>query len=287
MFGKEKVKNITVSPNDGYIMWNVDIGNIARDAVLDVQTGCAALYIVNGSLKSYNTSGRWLINGKDEIKIGGKLQLIGVNSDRIYTILCGAGGIPFRDYELNTETTAGANGECKIRLIQPWTLYTLLGKPDVTSDDLDAFVRGKLSELLSASLADEFSKYDYNTVNARLTAISEGLKNKVFESLSACGLMAEDFSLNAIYFSEEYKLKRAENFERSNRKKEEKAEQRERERAQRAEIDAIRSLAGVDLKDRTADAKSGGAELVRYCARCGAKTEKDALYCPSCGVKLS
>ena len=93
MFGnKDKVKEVTISTNDDYVIWNVDVTNVARDTTLYVEQGSFGVYIVNGVLRSTNTPGRWVINSKEDEKKGNRIQLIGVNSNKTYDIFCGIGG---------------------------------------------------------------------------------------------------------------------------------------------------------------------------------------------------
>ena len=93
----------------------VNLDNIVRDTLLTVGEGCSALYLVNGSLQSINTSGTWRINTKEEEKSKAQLRLIGVNSDKLYEIMFGVGGIHYKDWELNIETDVGAHGTFRFR----------------------------------------------------------------------------------------------------------------------------------------------------------------------------
>lgn len=298
MFGKhDKVKEVTISTNDEYVIWNVDVSDVARDATLHVEQGALGIYIVNGATRSVNNAGRWVINSKADEKLGNRIQLVGANADRTYEILCGIGGVPFKDMEINAETVVGAHGECKISVLQPWILCNVLGKTTVKLDDIDTYIRAKLSELMTSSLADVLQKYDYSSINTRLSDISAEMKDKLFDEFEKIGIGIETFSLNGIHFAEDYRQKRTEYFDNVNRKKEEKEARRERERAQRAEIDAINSLVG-GIQTPSAQANANTAQdlnsnapgvnvPVKYCSRCGMKLSADSVFCSGCGKKLS
>ena len=297
MFGKEKVRHITISTSDKYVMWNIDLSSAVRDTTLEVAPGCLGIYIVNGGLKSVNTPGRWLVKTKEEEKFGYSLQLIGVNADKTYDIPCGVGGIPYKDSELNLETAVGINGHLRIRINQPWALYTSLGKTDISVDDVDEYTRGKTCEIMTTRLAEVLQKYDYQTVNTQLSQISATLTKILTDAFSNCGVGVEDFSVKQIFFNEEYKAKRSEYFDAQNRRKEEKLDRREKERAQRAEIDALSTLIGSmpapsndnkPAQNYTADAGNVNVnQPVQYCPRCGAKLSSQVQFCPGCGKKLS
>lgn len=295
MFGKQdKIKEVTISTNDDYVIWNVDVSNVARDATLYVEQGALGIYIVNGATRSINNAGRWVINAKADEKAGNRIQLVGANADRAYDIFCGIGGVPFKDFEINVETVVGAHGECKISILQPWVLCTVLGKNTIKLEDIDDYIRAKLSELMTSSLADVLGKYDYTSINSKISEISAEMKDKLFDEFQKCGIGIENFALKGIHFNDEYKQKRVDFFDNANRKKEEKEQRRERERAQRAEIDAINSLVG-----NIPQAPGGGNTVqnlsnnapgvnvpVKYCTKCGMKCTADAIFCAGCGKKF-
>lgn len=289
IFGKEKVKSITVTANDQYVVWDIDVSNVARDAILDVSQGCIAIYVVNGVLKSNNPAGRWVINGKEEQKYNSKLQLIGVNADRTFDVLCGVGGVPFKDYEINAETNVGAHGECKIRIYNPWTLCGALGKTNIRVEDIDEYISTKMSEILTTSLAAVLQKYDYSSINTQLSAISAEMKGQVSVAFEAIGIGIESFSIKGIHFPDEYKAKREKFFDAENERRAAKEARREKERADRAEAEVIGTIMASRAKAPQNEAKSKDVAAnvpVQYCPKCGMKISIDALFCPGCGKKL-
>lgn len=288
LFGKkDKVNSVTVSPNEDYVIWNVDVSNVARDTVLNVSQGCVAIYIVNGGLKSTNPAGRWVINSKEEEKSKCKIQLLGVNADKTYDILCGVGGVPYKDDEINAETTVGAHGECKIRVLMPWTLCSVLGKNDVKTEDIDEYIRTKTAELMTTSLAEVLQKYDYTSINTKLTAISDEMKKKISKEFGDFGLSVESFSVKGIHFPDEFKQKREDFFDKANKRKDEKEARREKERAQRAEADVISTIISSSRAGKDSVAPASDVNVpVQYCPKCGMKISKGAVFCPGCGKKL-
>ena len=294
MFGKDKIKEVTISTNDEYVIWNVDVTNVARDATLYVEQGALGIYIVNGSTRSINPAGRWVINAKADEKLGNRIQLVGANADKTYEIFCGIGGVPFKDFEINAETVVGAHGECKISILQPWVLCTVLGKNTIKLEHIDDYIRSKLSELMTSSLAEVLGKYDYSSINSKISEISEEMKNKLFDEFEKCGIGIETFALKGIHFNDEYKQKRSDYFDNINRKKEEKEQRRERERAQRAEIDAINSLVGnipaptsqVGGTAQNLNNNTGVNVPIKYCSKCGMKSSNEAVFCCGCGKKF-
>ncbi len=300
---KEKIKNIVVSPNKEFVIWSVNLDDIVRNTVLDVDVGCVALYIVNGMLKSINTPGRWMIKSKEEDKAGSMLQLICVNTDKTFDIFCGVGNIPFKDFDLNIETVVGAHGECKIRISQPWTLYTSIGHANITVDEIDEYVKLKLSEMMTVRLAEVLQHYDYDNIMTQQTAISADLEKRFSQRLNDIGIEVVSFALAGIKFTDEYQNYRKSYFEGQNQKKADKEERRIKEREQRAEIDNLKSLIsateGINVPPvppagavppANAGAKSDGFrdinQPIKYCPRCGMKMSADAAFCPGCGKKL-
>lgn len=297
---KEKIKDILVAPNSDYVVWAEDLSNIVRDTTLMVSSGCVALYIVNGVLKSINIPGRSLIKSKAEEKDNSKLDLICVNVDKVFEINCGVSGIPFKDSELNYETAVGGRGECKIRITQPWPLYAAFGRVPLTVADIAENVKLKLNEIMTSRLAEVLQHYDYNSVMTQQSTIATDLEKRFMQSLGDIGLEVVSFALAGIVFSDEYQEKRKEFFEMENQRKAEKQQRREKEREQRAEIDNIIAIANAtkDLNPAQATpvipqaptmynaAATGVNQGVKYCSSCGTKMDQSAAFCSGCGKKF-
>ena len=296
---KDKIKSLSVAPSAEYVIWSEDLDNIVRDTTLNVSAGCVALYLVNGVLKSINTPGRWVIKSKTEEKEKSTLQLICVNTDKTFEVCCGVGNIPFKDYELNYETVVGAHGECKIRISQPWPLYTTFGHTPITADEIDAYVKLKLGEIMTTRLAEVLQHYDYNNVMTQQSVIADDLTKKFAQSLNEIGVEVVNFALAGIMFNDEYQEARKNFFDKQNQRKAEKEERRNKEREQRAEIDNIIAITNA-TKDLNTQAPAQPAAptfappainvnpnaAVSYCPRCGTKMTQPSIYCPGCGKKL-
>jgi membrane protease subunit (stomatin/prohibitin family) len=290
-----KVKSVTIKVNNDYVIWNENIEDIVRDATLIVEPGCVGIYIVDGMLKSVNPAGKWLLKSKEEDKKKASLQLIGVNTEKTFDIRCGTGGVPYKDYEINVETTVGAHGVCKIKISQPWALYTAMGRPNVTVDEIDQYMKMKLGEIMTSVLSEVLQNYDYNTILSQQSEIADKLAKKCEPKLSDIGIQADSFTLAGIKFSEEYQGQRKAFFEAQNRKKEEKQARREKEREQQAEIDNLIAIANatqnLNLDNSAPQAPVAPAQNdinqpVKYCTRCGMKVASNVVFCPGCGQKF-
>lgn len=291
-FGGNKVKSITISPSDKYVIWEEKLEDLAKDCDLIVSPGCVGLYIVNGALKSLNTPGKWIINTKDEVKDKSNLTLIAVNSDKLFDVFCGVGNIPYHDLDLEIDGTVGAHGECKLRISHAWALFTSLGRTPITAAEIDEFAKAKLVEIMSSQIAAAVSKYSYDDVKAKQSEISAELEKQIGKAIINIGLEVETFSLRGITFSQEYMDKRQAYFENEKKKKEEKRERRENERAQRAELENVISIVNA-TKNLAPQAPAAAPEAparpnhtVRYCPKCGAQLPADAKFCSVCGEKL-
>jgi len=303
MFGKaKKLKTVEININNEFVMWEVDLSNIDVNANLYVSAGCLALYIVNGTLRSMNTPGRWIINEKKDANA--PKRLIGVNSDKTFDIFCGTGDIPYKDYETNIETTVGIRGEAKVRILQPWMVFTTLGKSTLTSDELDEYIRTKLAEIMANNLSAVIQKYDYQSVNTQLNAMSETILDIFAEQCNKIGLQCSSFSVNTVFFNDEFKQARKDYFDSQNKRKEAKLDRREEEKRIRfesemnkeaAEAAAIinRSLPKPEPKPQPAPQQpsqpQGGYQPhqdFKWCQRCGAKVSVNTRFCPNCGLEF-
>ena len=289
-----KVKNVTIKVNDKYVIWNEDLTDIVRDCTLIVEPGCVGIYIVDGMMKNVNPAGKWLLKSKEEDKNNSALQLIGVNTDKAFEIRCGAGNIPFKDYEINAETTVGAHGVCKIKIAQPWTLYTTMGKANVTAEEIDQYMKMKMGEIMTSTLAEVLQNYDYNTISTQQSEIADKLAKKCAIKLNDIGVQAEDFTLAGIKFTEEYQAKRKDYFDEQNRKKAEKAARREKEREAQAEhdrlMDIVNSTAAMNINSNTPQAPAAPQNnfnnAIRFCPSCGREKASNAQFCSHCGYKF-
>ena len=153
LFGNKQEKSVAVNVNDKYVMWEIDISNIAYNAEVTIEAGCRAIYLVNGKKEAILMPGRRRINAKEDKRDKNTLRLIGVCAEKNFVVRIGVGGVPYKDWEMNIETTVGTHGDCSVCIQDPYELYKRIGKADVTQEDVDEFIRAKISELLKTELA--------------------------------------------------------------------------------------------------------------------------------------
>jgi hypothetical protein len=297
----EKVSEIIVQPNKDYVIWPADLTNIVKETTLIVESGCVAMYFVNGMLRSQNPPGRWVINAKDDYRSNSRLQLICANTDMTFTIYCGVGGVPFKDFDLNIETMVGAHGECKIRINKPWQLYATMGRAQVSAEEIDEYIKLKLNELMTTKLAEILQHYDYNNIMTQQSAIADALKKNFAQSLGEIGVDVSSFAMAGIMFSDDYRAKRQEAIDKAEQLKQDKIDRRNREREQRQELDSLIAIANAT---RDLNPSAGATpqtppvnptqpvivdmtnQPVKYCPRCGTKMAQSSAFCPGCGKKL-
>lgn len=275
----DKVKNVAINVNDKYVMWEVDISNVAYDAELVVEAGCRGIYLVNGKKDVIFMPGRRRINAKEDKKDGNAYRLIGVCADKNFVVRIGIGGVPYKDWEMNIETTVGGHGDCTVCIQDPYELYTRMGKANITQEDIDDFIRAKISELLKTELALVLQNCDYFTITTQQSFIASQLINKFKTELMQMGVDCENFSLKEIFFPEQYMQERRAKEDQKEERKREREEQRRREQEQQAEIDAFNSM-NFNMVNNSSAGKAS------YCPGCGTKVPSDAGFCPGCGKKL-
>ena len=285
-FNNDKIKEVTISPNNKYVIWSEDLENVARDAKLTVSAGCVGLYIVNGVLKSVNTPGRWVINSRDEKS--SNLQLIGVNSDKVFEIFCGVGNIPWHDYVIKIDGKLGAHGDCKLRIASPWALYTTFGHAPITAEEIDEYAKGKLVEIMSSNMAAAIEKYDYESIKSAQSTISAELEKQIGKSLFDIGLEVVNFAIRGITFDQDYLDRRQAHFDEKKRLEAEEDARRIRIREQRAEAEMINAL-NAHANDAPPTAPAAPAapnHTVQFCPMCGTKLPAGVKFCSNCGKKL-
>lgn len=281
--GNKQEKSVSINVNDKYVMWEVDISNVAYDAEVMIEEGCRGIYLVNGHVSGgLLMPGRKRINAKEDRRDKNAYRLIGVCAEKNFVVKIGIGGVPYKDWEMDIETTVGGHGDCTISIQQPYDLYTKMGKANVTQDDVDDFIRAKISELLKTELALVLQNCDYFTITTQQSFIASQLVQKFKMELAQVGVTCENFSLKEIFFPEEYsKARKAKEAEKEQKEKEDEA-RRQREREQRAEIDAFNSLNLSNM----GSSNSSNSNKTGFCPACGKKLPADAAFCPDCGKRL-
>ena len=91
----------------------------------------------------------------------------------MFEICCGVGGVPFNDRELEKDTVVGTNADMKLRIKDPWKLYTMMGNRDIAESEINDFLRAKLAEILKTELAKQLQFNTYFTLTAQTGKMSE------------------------------------------------------------------------------------------------------------------
>ena len=277
------VEEIVVKPDEEKFMWGIDTSLLAYDAMLIVEMGCQALYLVNGRLARTFDAGRYVINPKKERRENNSISLVGVNRGKSFTLVWGVGEIPFRDRDSKVETEIGMNGEYTIQLLQPANLYTSLGKADVTPEEVAAKTRAKLSETLKTQLSKQLGGYTYLTIQSAQGQISEMIREEFSKQLFELGFSLQSFALKEIFFPDEFKQARAES---KGDEYDERLRRRDEERRQRVaamqEMEAMKEF--VSAVNTSGAPGSAPAQI--KCPSCGTLSNPGTLFCPKCGKRL-
>ena len=95
-FGKPE--EIVVEPNSEYLIWEIPVQGIkAKKVVLRVESGCEAIFYVDGHPYSYGPNKYDDLAWRRELKAGSKVSLVGVNRSKVFKSTFGVGHIPFHD----------------------------------------------------------------------------------------------------------------------------------------------------------------------------------------------
>ena len=295
-FGGNKVKSITISPSDKYVIWEEKLEDLAKDCTLIVNPGCEGLYIVNGALRSNNPPGRWLINSREDVRENSQIKLIGVNSDKVFDVFCGVGNLPWHDYFLQIDAKVGAFGDCKIQISDPWLLFTTIGHTPITATEIDEFAKSKLIEIMGSHIAKAVEKYDYQGINSKKSEISDVLAREVATTLFNYGIKVVSFSIRGINFDEEYLKKREKHFDDEHEANAAEEERRRKEREMRSEAEFITSImnAGSSVAPQapspspiTPIANQSPNHTTQFCPQCGTQLPATAKFCSNCGRDLN
>ncbi len=289
MFFKNKdkgVKELTVSPNPDYCIWVIPSDDLAYDAIANVDPGCQLLYVVNGQLRDKVRSRRVVINPKRERSENNHITLVGVNFDKIFEILCGVGRIPYKDYEIGAETVVGVSADMKVRIMDGWKLFSMLGNKNITADEINDLIRSKCAEILSAELSKKLQNCTYHTLTKEKNTMSKTLEESIAKVLDSLGVYLVDgtFALGEFFFQPDYvKLREDYGAHQTENMMEEDRLRLER-RKNRMEMQMIESIARTNSQNAQADRSSQGNAVC--CPECGIMVSPDVKFCPNCGKKI-
>lgn len=281
---KEKpITEITVSTHPEYCVWKIATENLAFDAVVNVGPGCQAVLIKNGRLAGSST-GRFVINPKSERKENNKIELLGVNLENTFEVLCGVGGIPYKDPsdEFETVTSVGVSTSCKARVLAPWTLYTMLGNHDIKPREISEYLREKCAEILRCELSKKLQSFTYYNITTQQTTLSDTIKSQFMDSFSAIGvqLVSDTFALGEIFFPAEYKETRQLHAEQQADDRRQEELGRREAKVRRSELEELRIISELGAAAATE------TKTVKNCSNCGMTVQEGTLFCPKCGKKL-
>ena len=284
---KEKVRSINISINNDYVIWPVDLEGVVKDAELTVNTGCIGLYIVDGVLKSINVPGRSIINSRDEVKARSSIQLIAINTEKTFDILCGVGAIPFHDDEIGVDAQVGAFGDCRVTISNAWAIYNAIGRAPLTADEVSQYAKAKMLELMRSAIADAIINYDYTDIISKQSDIASVIQKKFGKELINIGVEVTSFALQKIHFNEEYIAQRDEYFRKEKEKQDNKIRRREEERQHQRELETVMAIANISNQNPAPVAPAApAANATQFCTKCGTQIPANAKFCSCCGNKI-
>lgn len=272
-------KDLIVKKVDDFVIWEVSLDDCKNDTICRVEEGCQALYIKNGQLyDTFYPSKEGLILSKKEKKEKAIYRLIGVASDKKFTLRIGVGGVQYFDEEIQVETNVGSNADLSVSIANAWKLRSVIGKNNITMEDVINYLRGKLSEIYKGEIALLLSACGYLEVNTKLDVMADDLIKKINAKSVEIGLLVDTLSINEVFFNEEYKEARRKFVEEQKEKKAKKEKQREERSQMEFEAEIIKGL-----NQSMTSAQKG---QTAYCRHCGAEVKVSDKICPKCGKVL-
>lgn len=272
---KHKVKEISVNHNDDYCLWEIDLSNIDYDCTVNVDSGCAALYIVNGRLCGTAYQQRFMINERDKRRENNNIKLIGVNLDSAWELRWG-GETQFAGRD-KIVYTIGIRGSFHIQIDDPWEVYRRKGH-SITTGDISEEYRKTVKTLMINKLNELANKYSPTEVRGKFDECENVCKQEIESKLANGGMkmaVPDMWHLEDPVISDKY-------IERQIANDAKKQEQNARE----DEMMFIRSFSNC----RPAAAATTAATAIKTeksCPHCGlSDIEAGIKYCPRCGKKL-
>lgn len=282
-FKKKAKKSITVTPNPEYCIWVIPTDDLAYNAVVDIGSGCQLLYIVNGQLRSKEQARRVVVNPKKEKRAANKITLIGVNFNKVFEIMCGAGNIPYKDREIGAETVVGISADMKVRIRDGWKLYTMFGNKNITEQEVNELIRSKCAEILSTQLSQKLQRCTYHNLTKEKSAMSAELQESIAKVLDEVGvfLVNDSFALGDFFFQPEYVLLREKYGQQQAENEMENERLRLERKKARLDMETMESLA-------RAQAQAAPKDTMLRCPNpdCGMAVPPGTRFCPSCGMQI-
>ena len=274
-----KPEEIVVEPDSEYLIWEIPVQGIkTKKVVLRVESGCEAIFYVDGHPYSYGPNMYGCMVWLRELKVGRKVFLVGVNRSKVFKATFGVGHVPFHDWETDCSVEVGIYGDCEFTVLDGNRIYEAFGGSlPVSPEDINDKLLLKFQEYLKSELSKVLERYDYFTVNQSVNDLSTVLEKCFKEEFVKDGIMISRCSVSGTTFPSNYAQERQARIDARKNK-------REAARDKKEEMEFLRDL-GASMhqsskKETNTDATS------RFCPRCGQKYEVGEKYCKYCGIKL-
>lgn len=316
MFGKKKQPVLIKHElENDTLFWRHPVEQLEQNSRILVRATDQMVFEKNGKLLDILDSGDYPIYDKTSKFFGlfpanlpQSVEMIYMSKTAKLQVLWGTPNyFDFIDPLTETPVQVGASGEFEVQISNPKKFYLELVGRD-RSFDLESLKRRLQGRLLSF-IEPEISQFmihnqtSYNTIVMHKPQISNRILAKVSEIFEEeYGLKVFSFTLSRIFLSEESKLKLDNELERRKANQEVKeiiTEVQERtdyvdDREFEKEI-TRRKMDQEDYKEYIGAVKEVGFETQntgtrvekKFCHKCGAEVQFDALFCSKCGAKLS
>lgn len=276
-----KPEEIVVEPNSEYLIWEIPVQGIkAKKVVLRVESGCEAIFYVDGHPYSYGPNKYGDLAWRRELKAGSKVSLVGVNRSKVFKSTFGVGHIPFHDWETDCSVEVGLYGDCEFTVLDGNRIYEAFGGSlPVSPEDINDKLLLKFQEYLKSELSKVLERYDYFTVNQSVNDLSTVLEKCFKEEFVKDGIMISRCSVSGTTFPSNYAQERQARIDARKNK-------REAERDKKEEMEFLKGLDASVPKCSKEETDRDKDKDTRFCPRCGGKLDVDAKYCKYCGIKL-
>ncbi len=277
-----KKQTITISIDNEHCIRSIPVEGIGYDTTVIVETGCVGIYVVNGRPRQpILEPGRYLINDKRERGLISSFALIGANVNKEFEILCGVGGLPYRDPDLDYDAKVGISADMRVHIVNPWELYTAMGNRDLSEREINDYVRGQCISVLQAELTKRLTYCTYDMLPAQAEKMGQKVEERLRELFLNKGIRLVDGSLvlGSFHFDDEYLAmrRRVQDTKRNVSLAKDEAEiKRQRDLA---DLEALKNVKDMFGK------RSDTAEAA-LCPICGSPIPAGAASCPNCGRKF-
>ena len=272
LFNRKNIQNeINITAQDDCLIWQYDVDQeFSKTVRLNVGAGCQVLLFHDG--KCVGTVDRTRdIDWKNASKNGGKNVIVGVNKDKHFKILFGAGGVPFNDRPARNTVNVGIHGECDCRVADGLKIFLAYGqtREKVTPDDVKEELHAKLQEQLVTALADKLQEYDYHSIFTSITEISQVVADQYKGILEDAGIQLVRCSISKPHFPDDYEQKRQELIAKAT-----------------SSVFASTPVDDHDVIKEIFKNKGDSKPNVKICANCKKENDANAMFCKYCGKKI-